>query len=61
MENYSIYLSTESEKYAFMDIVRRLGATLSAVSGCGDGYHISITATPLQADQINSAWVGVSA
>lgn len=61
MENYSIYLETENEKYAFMDIVRRAGAILSAVSGCGSGYHISIQATPGQADRINTAWAGVSA
>lgn len=61
MENYSIYLATETEKYTFMDIVRRAGAILTAVSGWGDGYNISIQATPGQADRINTAWAGVSA
>ena len=61
MENYSIYLATESEKYTFMDIVRNTGAVLSAVSGCGTGYHISIQATPGQADKINLAWAGATA
>lgn len=61
MENYSIYLETENEKYTFMDIVRRSGAVLAAVSGCGSGYHISIQATPGQADRINTAWAGVTA
>jgi hypothetical protein len=61
MENYSIYLQTENEKYTFMDIVRQAGAVLAAVSGCGSGYHISIQATPGQADRINAAWAGVTA
>ena len=61
MENYSIYLQTENEKYTFMDIVRQAGAVLAAVSGCGSGYHISIQATPGQADRINVAWAGVTA
>ncbi len=61
MENYSIYLGTETEKYTFMDIVHRAGAVRTAVSGCGSGYHISIQATPGQADRINSAWAGVTA
>ncbi len=60
MENYSIYLSTENEKYTFMDIVRQAGAVLAAVSGCGSGYHISIQATPGQADRINAAWGAVN-
>lgn len=60
MENYSIYLSTEREKYTFMAIVRRAGAVLSDVSGCGSGYHISIQATPGQATRINNEWGGGS-
>lgn len=61
MENYSIYLSTENEKYAFINIVRTMGADLSAVSGWGDGYNISIQATPKQADEINLEWARVTA
>ena len=61
MENYSIYLATEDEKYTMMGLVRQFGAILTAVSGCGDGYHISIQATPGQADRINLAWAGVTA
>ena len=60
MENYSIYLQTENEKYTFMDSVRQAGAVLAAVSGCGSGYHISIQATPGQADRINAAWGAVN-
>ena len=60
MENYSIYLSTENEKYTFMDIVRRSGGKITDVSGCGPGYHICISATPGQADRINAAWGAVN-
>lgn len=56
MENYSIYLDSENQKYSFIEIVRRVGAELSAVSGCGTGYHISILATPGQAERINRDW-----
>lgn len=56
MENYSIYLSTENDKYTFMDIVRTAGAILTDVSGCGEGYHICIEATPKQAETINTLW-----
>ena len=60
MENYSIYLSTENEKYTFMDIVRRSGGKITDVSGCGPGYHICLLATPEQADRINAAWGAVN-
>lgn len=56
MQNYSIYLSKETEKYAFMAICRNAGAVIDAVSGCGTGYHISISATPAQATAINNEW-----
>lgn len=56
MENYSVYLSTENEKYTFMDIVRSVGGIITDVSGCGPGYHICLQATPLQADLINLEW-----
>lgn len=53
MENYNIYLSTETEKYDFIDAARNAGATITGVSGCGAGYYIQIDATPEQADYIN--------
>ena len=56
MENYSIYLDSENQKYSFIEIVRKAGAELAAVSGCGTGYHISILATPGQAERINRMW-----
>ncbi len=60
MENYSIYLETENEKYSFIEITRQAGAVLAAVSGCGPGYHICLLATPGQADRINAAWTGAA-
>lgn len=56
MENYSIYLETENEKYNFIAIVRQAGAILAGVSGYGTGYYISIKATPGQAARINEMW-----
>lgn len=61
MENYNIYLTTETEKYNFIDLVRGAGAVLAAVSGCGPGYYISIQATPEQAENINNLWAGAGA
>lgn len=55
MNNYSIYLATESEKYNLINLVRAAGATVSGVSGCGTGYYIQIDATPDQANEINAA------
>lgn len=60
MEHYSIYLNTENDKYTFIDIVRAAGAVLTSVSGCGRGYHITLDATPIQANKINAQWGAVS-
>ena len=56
MENYSIYLEHEKQKYSFLEIARAAGANITDVSGCGTGYHISLTATPAQATRINKKW-----
>ena len=56
MDNYSIYLSSEKDKRSFVEITRRAGAQLAAVSECGRGYHVSIQATPIQAMHINLDW-----
>ena len=56
MDNYSIYLSCEKDKHSFIEITRKAGAQLAAVSECGRGYHISIQATPIQAMRINRDW-----
>lgn len=53
MQNYNIYLSTEREKYIFISAARALGAILTGVSGCGDGYYIQIQATAAQAHALN--------
>ena len=53
MENYSIYLQTETEKYDFIDAARKAGAIITGVSGCGPGYYIQLDATPEQADYID--------
>ena len=58
MLNYSIYLSTETEKYNFMVLARGAGAIITGVSGCGAGYYIQLTATEAQAAAINKAWTG---
>ena len=60
MSNYSIYLDTEKQKYTMLSICRENGAIITDVSGCGSGYHISIKATPAQAERINNAWGAVA-
>lgn len=52
MQAYSIYLSTETEKYDYIRAAREAGAILTGVSGCGPGYYIQINATPEQIDVI---------
>lgn len=52
---FNLYTGTESEKYNAIRIIRAAGATVAAVSGCGTGYYIQITATATQANSINDA------
>lgn len=52
-KNYNLYASTETAKYTALHIILSAGATLDAISGCGSGYYIQITATPEQATEIN--------
>lgn len=54
MANYNLYRETETEKYNMINIIRKAGATLTGVSGCGTGYYIQIDATPEQAETINN-------
>lgn len=56
MENYNIYLKTETEKYDFICAVREAAATLTGVSGCGPGYYIQFDATPGQIEYIDKTW-----
>ena len=60
MENYNIYLSTESEKYNFINIASAAGAIVSGVSGYGTGFYIQIDATPEQAETINDRIQGAA-
>jgi hypothetical protein len=53
MNNYNLYRNTEKEKYTAIAIIRKAGAILTGVSGCGSGYYIQIAATPEQAEMIN--------
>ena len=55
MHNYNIVAKTESEKYRIIHIIRTQGATLTGVSGYGNGYYIQLNATSLQASAINMA------
>ena len=54
MNNYSIYLATETAKNNFKKVAHECGATITAVSGCGTGYYIQLNATETQAQQINN-------
>ena len=53
MHNYNITASTEAEKYYLMNLIRSAGATVTGVSGYGNGYYIQLNATPLQVSTIN--------
>lgn len=53
MNNYNIIAGTETQKYNIINIIRKAGAILTGVSGCGTGYYIQIDATPEQAENIN--------
>lgn len=50
---YNMYRETEKEKYAAMAIIRKAGAVITGVSGCGTGYYIQLDATPEQASEID--------
>jgi hypothetical protein len=56
MLNWNIYLTTETEKYDFIQAIRAAGAELTGVSGCGPGYYIQFDATQDQADYIGRTW-----
>lgn len=53
MNNYNIYAANENDKYKIIEVIRKAGAVLTAVSGCGTGYYIQLDATQDQADAIN--------
>lgn len=53
MNNYNLYRNTETEKRAALEMIKKAGAILTGVSGCGSGYYIQIAATPEQANEID--------
>jgi len=53
MHNYNVYRETETEKYKVIDLIRKAGARVTSVSGCGSGYYIQLEATPEQASEID--------
>ena len=55
MSNYNIVASTEKEKYRIVEVIRTVGAVLTAVSGYGNGYYIQLDATAEQVERINNA------
>lgn len=55
MYNYNIIAGSESAKYEIIALIRAAGATLTGVSGCGAGYYIQLSASPLQVSAINKA------
>lgn len=61
MNNYNIIAESEKQKYNIINIIRKAGAELTAVSGCGTGYYIQLDATPKQAENINLMLGGVTA
>jgi len=56
MNNYNIIANTQEEKTKIADIIQRVGARLTAVSGYyGGAYYIQLDATQEQADALNTA------
>ena len=53
INNYNLYRATATEKYEALAMIRRAGATVTGVSGCGEGYYIQLTATPEQASELD--------
>ena len=53
MNNYNIIAESETQKYNIISIIKKAGATLTAVSGYGAGYYIQLNATTEQANNIN--------
>ena len=54
MSNYNIVATTENEKYRIIEVIRTVGAVLTAVSSYGSGYYIQLDATTEQAERINT-------
>lgn len=53
INSYNLYRDTAQEKYEAMAMIRKAGATVTGVSGCGSGYYIQLNATPEQASELD--------
>ena len=53
MRNYSYITASAAVKVKISQVLRALGVYYE-VSGCGDCYYFSISAEPMQADEINA-------
>ena len=60
MNNYNIIANSEDQKYNIINIIKKAGAVLTAVSGYGSGYYIQLDATPEQAEKINTMLGGAA-
>ena len=60
MTHYNIIANSEDQKYNIINIIKKAGAVLTAVSGYGSGYYIQLDATPEQADKINTMLGGAA-
>lgn len=50
---YNLYRETATEKYEALAMIRKAGAVVTGVSGCGSGYYIQLSATPEQASELD--------
>ena len=53
MEKYNLYRATETGKCAALETIKKAGATVTGVSGCGTGFYIQLEATLEQANRID--------
>lgn len=53
INSYNLYRETTAGKYEAMAMIRKAGATVTGVSGCGSGYYIQLNATPEQASELD--------
>ena len=60
MTSYNIIANSEDQKYNIINIIKKAGAVLTAVSGYGSGYYIQLDATPEQAEKINTMLGGAA-
>ena len=56
MAAYSVYLTTETEKYDLLRAIRAAGCHLTDVSGCGAGYLVSLEADDAGRELLERVW-----